>query len=185
MSQFKNQTSLLASQGLSLLSPLALKKWQPASSSHICNSECGNDLREIAKQAVEPSYDWKNKRACLLGLAVKLWSVTPHSLKKAVSTAGCITDAHVVNFKNVTLSRRNDAWRRASGWARSNCSHLPWELLSTDLLRQIWALESARSLSSLGKQRGGGGECQTRAGDLYPGHPALTSVLEQRWSHRG
>lgn len=25
---------------------------------------CGNDLREIAKQAVEPSYDWKNKWAC-------------------------------------------------------------------------------------------------------------------------
>lgn len=47
MSQFKNQTSLVASQGLSLLSPLALKKRQPASSSsHIYNSECGNDLRE-------------------------------------------------------------------------------------------------------------------------------------------
>lgn len=162
MSQFKNQTSLVASQGLSLLSPLALKKRQPASSSsHIYNSECGNDLRERAKQAVEPSYDWKNKWACLLGLSVKLWSVTPHSLKKVISTTGCLTDVHVVNFKNVVISRRNDDWRRASCWARSNCFHLPWELLSTDLLCQIWTLGSARSLSSLGKQRGGGGERQS------------------------
>lgn len=37
-SQFRNQTNQAASQGLRLLSPLALKKRQHASSSHVCDS---------------------------------------------------------------------------------------------------------------------------------------------------
>lgn len=143
---------------------LAPKKWSPPSVSCTCGSyECGNDLRETSKGACGAVL-WLEKisRPALLGLSIKLWSVTPHSLNNITSTTGEMTDVHVGNFKTVTISRRNYIWRRASCRAMSNCFHLPRELLDTDCLCQLSAWGSTRPFSFIGRQRGDGGACQAR-----------------------